>query len=237
MNPQLKAMLSIHPFAHVLSLIFLLLAVFGSMSLYSLLCIYIFTLLLLFAGKIHNQHMLFICVSGIPFLAGSILIWLMSRISNSSVASFSYSLITWLRIVVSAGIFQSYLLPIFMRPLYLKSYIKSLKLSGDIAILIVSAVLFIPEIKRRYSLVIDATKVQGNYKSGFRALFNLPYLLMPLVASLLDISVERASLWQQRGIIERYTSSDIVLTYNYTKSLSLTLTAFLAFMWSTGFVL
>jgi hypothetical protein len=161
----------------------------------------------------------------------------MSKISNSSVASFSYSLITWLRIVVSAGIFQSYLLPIFMRPLYLKSYIKSLKLSGDIAILIVSAVLFIPEIKRRYSLVIDATKVQGNYKSGFRALFNLPYLLMPLVASLLDISVERASLWQQRGIIERYTSSDIVFTYNYTKSLSLTLTAFLAFMWSTGFVL
>jgi len=120
-----------------------------------------------------------------------------------------YALYCWLRVVACGGALQFLFVPLIDHPAHLKDFLDRTGLRGSVGTLIVSSMVFIPETRRRLAQVVDARRAQGHTLAGLSGLRELPTLLMPLVASLLDSSVKRAEVWAHRGVLEKRANLDL----------------------------
>jgi len=126
----------------------------------------------------------------------------------------SYATFTWLRIVACGAVLQSLFIPLIDRPTELRRFLAKNGLSGTIGTLVITSVIFLPEVRRRLDRIIDARKANGFPVSGFSGLRQLPSLLMPLVSSLFESADKRAELWSHRGVLARERA--VIDTVAYT---------------------
>lgn len=159
----------------------------------------------------------FIAFATMPILIALLLVWGVimdpSDVPAPHRTGFAYALYFWLRVVVCGGALQFLLIPLIEHPANLKDFLDRTGLGGALGTLIISSLVFIPETRRRLAQVIDARRAQGHQVSGLNGLRALPTLLMPVVASLLESSVNRAEVWAHRGVLSRRNKLVIEDTY------------------------
>jgi len=197
-------MLLIHPNVRLVSAIGFMAAIIAAKSLISLNAVYILIFVSILATSCFRKHLSFVLLVTIPILLALIIVWEIilpkERIPVGYTSGMNYAFFNWLRIVAFGGTLQALLLPLVQHPTYLKVFLERNGLSKKGGALILASITFIPEVQRRMGRIIDARRAQGYVVSGFSALRQLPEVLMPLVASLLDSATKRAELWGHRGI-------------------------------------
>lgn len=224
-------MLSIHPFIRVCCAALLILGVFVTSDILMALLIYGFVLALICLSKAVKEHALFFVFFGLPFYLALLLIWVWAN-SDATVAgrsAFEHANLSWVRVLVSAGTVQFALLPLVNSPIHLTALMRRLSLPRSIALLIASAVLFIPEAHRRLRGILDARKAQGYETRGLRGLVNIPAALMPLVSTLMLSAIERGHFWQQRGLTELQHGATDHISYSVPRSVLLMIAVTLVF--------
>lgn len=199
-------MVQIHPIARLVTTISLLIATFLTAELGSLVLVYVLVLAAVVSTGVLLGHIRFVVFVGLPMLAALLLVWgiAMPQTSYSHAGGLVHAWVSWLRIVACGGILQALFLPLVERPQHLRNFLAATHMNGAPGMLLMTSVVFIPEVKRRLAHIIDARKAQGHDVRGFSGLRQLPGMLMPLVSSLLDSAVKRAELWSHRGVLDRY---------------------------------
>ena len=197
----------IHPVARLISAIEFVIAIIFASTLIPLVVVYLLVFLSILATGCFRQHLRFVLVVTAPILCALIVVWgaILSpdKVPPGHINGIGYAIFSWLRIVTFGGVLQALLLPLVEHPIDLKIFLERNGLSGSLGTLVLASVIFIPEVQRRMGRVVDARRAQGFVVSGFSGLRQLPEMLMPLVASLLDSASKRAELWSHRGLFLR----------------------------------
>jgi hypothetical protein len=197
-------------------MILILVAIFMASTLNAVIFTYGYILLLSAASNTVKYHLKYFVYVTAPLLLVLLALWGLVVPANQVPRPFdsgiAYATYTWLRILACGGAIQSLFMPLIESPSHLKDLFKKTGL-GSMGVLVTSAIIFLPELKRRLNLVMDARRAQGEGINGLVGVKNLPTLLMPLVSSLLDSSNKRAELWGHRGIMRINGPSEDV-TYN-----------------------
>lgn len=200
-------MLLLHPIARLVCALLFVAAIFAAKTLLAISLVYLAVLFVVIASHVGTNHLRFVAFVTLPLLLALVVVWGWVvdplQIPASHQSGFTYALFTWLRIVACGGALQFLFLPLIESPIQLKQFLERTGLSGSVGTLIVTSIVFLPEVRRRFLRIVDARKVQGNVVSGLRGLRELPTLLMPLVSSLLESATTRAELWSHRGILDR----------------------------------
>lgn len=211
-------MFRLHPIARLLSTLMVVVAVFASGNLAALGLVYVYVIVAVLAADVVISHAKFAVFISFPILLALLLVWGWAAnpatVPLPHTSGISYAIFCWLRIVACGGILQALFLPLVNRPSHLTTFLKTTGMSGAFGTLVVSAIVFIPEIKHRLDRIIDARRAQGHKMSGIRGVMQLPGMLMPLVSSLLDSATKRAELWNHRGVLDRYNRSTVEMSYS-----------------------
>lgn len=216
-------MLDIHPWARSASAAAIVAAAFLATSLRDLLFLYAMVLAASAVTGVLREHLGFVFRLASPLLAALLLVWGVwldaSRVPDPGVSGWVYAWTTWLRFVCCAGVLQVCFLPLLRSPLRLKEYLATCRLPNWFAVLMMGAVVLLPEVRRRFFRVVDARRAQGHALRGAAGIRQLPLIVMPLVSSMLDSAVQRAELWSHRGLL----TVDRTITERQTYSLANTL--------------
>jgi len=199
-------MLQVHPVVRLLASISLLIAVFLAAGPDALALVYMLVFTVVVATKGLVNHLRFILFVGGPLLLALLLVWgvVIPMAPTEHTHGLLHTSVYWLRIISCAGILQALFLPLIERPQHLRGFLTAIHMNGEIGLLIITSILFIPEVKRRLTYIVDARKAQGYDVQGITGLRQLPFMLMPLVSSLLDSATKRAELWAHRGVLRHY---------------------------------
>jgi energy-coupling factor transporter transmembrane protein EcfT len=205
----------VHPFARLITAAALLLAIFLAGGDKPLLLVYALVVVILMATRQMYAHCKFLLWIGGPILIALIVVWgiAIPSAEPDSLSSLSRVWVSWLRIVSCGGTLQALFLPLVEKPQHLRNFLAATKINGAIGMLLISSIVFIPEIRRRLTQLIDAHKAQGHEMSGLAGVRLLPHMLMPLISSLLDSSVRRAEFWEHRGVKHRFSLQTSTQTY------------------------
>jgi energy-coupling factor transporter transmembrane protein EcfT len=199
-------MLLLHPTARLAVAALVIAAIFIANTLAMVAILYAFVLAAVWTAQAGRGHFRFVTYIGLPLLAALLLVWGWAADARQIPLGFdsgiSYALFNWTRIAACAGVLQCLFLPLIEHPTHLKNFVVRTGLSGQCGTLIVTAIIFLPEVRRRLSGIIEARMAQGYAVTGFAGLRQLPAVLMPLVASLLDSATKRAEFWGHRGILQ-----------------------------------
>lgn len=200
-------MLAIHPWARLAGAISMLCAVFIAGSLYYLAGVYALVVIAVLAMRAGRDHLSFVLTLTTPLLLALLLVWGVlvapGDVPRPDFDGPTYAVFTWLRFVACGGVLQACFLPLIAKPQYLKSFFSACRLPASLSILLVAAIVFLPEVRRRLARIIDARRAQGHRLAGIEGLRELPSLIMPLVSSLLDSATRRAEFWSHRGVLTR----------------------------------
>lgn len=201
----LSEMLEVHPVGRLVAATSVSVAAFVLKKPEELLFCYALVAAGMLKAGILRQHLRFILIVSLPLLAALLLIWgvIVAPPPSYGMNGVSYATAAWLRIVVLGGAFQWLLLPLAERPMHFRAFLATLRVPATLGTLVVTPILFLPEVQRRIGRIVDARKAQGLSTSWFSGLRAMPGMLMPLVASLLESSIARAELWTHRGLLER----------------------------------
>ena len=196
-------MLSVHPWARTCAALLVIASVFLATRPIDQAITYALVLAAVCAAGLVRQHAQFLVTVGIPLLIALLVIWgyLVEPPSSNGQNRFDYVLLIWLRVAAAGGALQWMLLPLVEQPLHLRAFLSALRLSGSIGTLLVTPILFLPEVRRRLARIIDARKAQGLPTRGLAGLRAMPWMLMPLISSLIESSLARAELWSHRGLL------------------------------------
>jgi len=215
-------MMRVHPLAGLVCAVCLVVAVFIAKSVTALCLIYALVLLAVISTAVVRNHWRFVVFVTLPILLALLLVWGYvvepANVPATHTSGFSYAVFCWLRIVAVGGTLQVLLLPLVTQPAQLRRFLERTGMGGTVGILIVGSILFLPEVKRRLGIIIDARRAQGHVVSGIKGLWHLPSILMPLVASLLDSASKRAELWSHRGVLHRRIADSADLPYSPSQS-------------------
>jgi energy-coupling factor transporter transmembrane protein EcfT len=213
---DLARLLSIHPLVRAFSALLFSVAAFSTHRMLVLGAIYACLCVAIILARLARPHIRFIALVTAPLLIALMLVWgvIMGRSPVSGLSGYEYAVSTWARIVISGGAFQWLILPLANNPSRLRGFLASLGISGTLGTLIISPIIFLPEVRRRVNMIIDARKAQGHKVGGVTGLLALPTMLGPLVASLLDGAMARAELWEHRGLLS--ADKAMARTFDYS---------------------
>lgn len=192
-------MLTLHPFVRLLAPLALGSTAFWIQKLPAMTVLYAVVMAGLVGAKLWRQHLLFL-LSTVALLAALLLIWGWA-VQPGGIEGTQHALRLWLRICIIGGAFQWMFLPLVGAPLHLRMFMDDVRLPRWASLLLMTPVLFLPEIRRRIDRVVEARKAQGFPASGFAGLRALPAMISPLIASLLETSLGRAELWSHRNLL------------------------------------
>lgn len=216
-------MLRLHALIRLISVILIVVAVFLSESITTLLPLYALVLTAVLMSNVSANHLRFVFFITTPLLIALLLVWgwliEAGQVPYPHQSGIHYAFFLWLRVVACGGMLQCLFAPLIEQPAYLKSFLERIGSGVALSTLILSAITFLPEIRRRVNRIIDARRAQGHSLRGLKGLIELPALLMPLVSSLLDSAVQRAELWSHRGILEKDHSTSQEIDYSLPLSM------------------
>lgn len=224
-------MIEIHPYARLLSATLIAVAAFSTYRLGIIAGAYCALGAGLFLAGLVRQHLRYVALVTGPILVTLLVVWgLIAKAAPvSGVSGIEFALVTWLRISITGGAFQWLVLPLTERPILLRGFLDTLGIRGAFATMIISPIIFVPEVRRRFLMIVDARKAQGHRATGFSGLLSIPTMLGPLVASLLDGAIERAELWEHRNLLSADSRTLPKIGYSLAQSmmaLTVALTAF-----------
>jgi energy-coupling factor transporter transmembrane protein EcfT len=216
-------MLTIHPWARLAVAGLLIAAVFLADQLATVAIVYAAVVVVVLMTGTIKSHIQFVTFVSLPLLVALIVVWQFAvdpgKVPPPHSDGLTYALFMWLRVIASGGVLQSLFLPLVERPAHLRTFLHKTGLSGSFGTLVVTSIVFLPEVRRRLERIVDARKAQGYTVSGIGGLIALPALMMPLVSSLLDSATIRAELWSHRGILERKPVASNLSSYSIVLSL------------------
>jgi len=176
-------------------------------SLPALVWVYSMVLLLVLLVSVAAEHLRFVAKLSLPLLVMLAVIWGIvldqAQVPRPGFTGWQYAVFTWLRLVACAAALQACFLPLLRSPGHLRAFIAAWRLPRSLAVLILGALVFLPEVQRRLGRVVDARRAQGFRVSGLQGLRDSPRLVTPLVSSLLSSAVLRAEFWGHRDILGR----------------------------------
>jgi len=211
-------MLSVDPIIRLVSAMLIVVTIFLTKSVLGLLLIYSLVLILLLSSRVILNHFRFVFYVTMPMLLALIILWGLiidnRQIPLSNVSGIEYALFLWLRILSWGGVLQFLFLPLVEMPSHLNEFLRRAGLSGSFGTLIIASIIFLPEMRRRLSQIVDARRAQGIPLRGLKGVKDIPTLLMPLIASLLDSAAKRSELWSHRGILETVRGSEVDFFYS-----------------------
>lgn len=200
-------MLRLHPVVRLFAVLLTIAAALLAGSLNGLAAVVLVVTAAVVISGVGTSFLRFVGLATAPILLALWLIWGYfmppGKVPAPHGTGAEYAVFLWLRVVICGGALQFLFVPLLAHPTHMKDFLDRTGLRGSLGTLIMSSMVFIPETGRRLAQVIDARRAQGRKLSGLRGLRELPTLLMPLVASLLDSSVKRAELWAHRGVLDR----------------------------------
>jgi energy-coupling factor transporter transmembrane protein EcfT len=215
-------MLLVHPFARLATATLFLVAIFAARSLLPLSLVYLVVLIAVWSARAIRSHVVFVIFVTSPILVALVILWAWvispSLVPSPHEGGVSFALFTWMRVTACGGAVQYLFAPLMANPIYLKAFLERTGLTGTFGTLIVSSIVFLPEIRRRFLRLVDARRSQGYRVSGLRALREVPILLMPLVSSLLVSATARAELWSHRRLLEVPRGSHLDQCYGFSVS-------------------
>lgn len=185
-----------------------------------------------YLGGVADRFLRFIAIVMLPFaiILGSVWVGLMGAppgvpMGTDRLAALQYITLIILRLAVCSGLFQVLLLSI--TPEELLAALRRLGLSDDFTIMGLSTIALIPELTLRADQVLTARLARGLFgRQGLpNRVLQLPYILTPLVSWTLRSALQRAELWEHRGLIEKLRCLPCTATYSVHSSLVLTLLA------------
>jgi energy-coupling factor transporter transmembrane protein EcfT len=226
----LLQLIDVHPYSRLLSAMLIAVAAFSTYRLGLIAGVYcVLGVGLCFAG-LAQQHLRYVAMVTGPILVAPLVVWgLIAKAAPvSGVSGVEYALVTWLRISITGGAFQWLVLPLTERPILLRGFLDKLGIKGALATMIITPIIFVPEVRRRFLIIVDARKAQGHRASGLAGLLAIPTMLGPLVASLLDGALARAELWEHRDLLNADTQTLPKITYSSAHSAMLLTGALIA---------
>lgn len=220
-------MLTVHPIGRLAAALLIMASAFVVRQPESLLVVYCLVFAGVVGARLVRQHSRFVIIITLPLLAILLILWglIASPPAAEHMTGVRYALAAWLRIVVLGSTFQWLLLPLAERPLHFRAFLAALRLPGSVGTLLITPILFLPEIRRRMERIVDARKAQGLPAMGFAGLLALPGIMTPLVSSLLESSLARSELWTHRRLLDRDPSAWSQMNYDRILSLCVTLVA------------
>jgi energy-coupling factor transporter transmembrane protein EcfT len=227
-------MLRLHPVARLLAVLLISAAALLGGSLNGLAPAVIVVIIAVSISGAATSFLRFVGIAAAPILLALCLVWGYfmppGNVPAPHGTGVQYAIFLWLRVVICGGAFQFLFVPLLAHPAHMKDFLDRTGSRGSLGTLIMSSIVFIPETVRRLRQVIDARRAQGRKLSGLSGLREVPALLMPLVASLLDSSVKRAELWAHRGVLVRQDRLGLEgADYSYGQGLAAIATALGAF--------
>ena len=202
----------IHPYTRILLFFIIGAGIFlVKTSLYFIALYAVILLPLLVLQKALKVHFYFIIFGVLPFYLSSIFLY---RFISTKTLSWNDLHFFVLRTMVLISLVQV----IFSQSKEeLIFTLKKWKLNTNTIILIISSATLLEDIKRRSELIIEARFARGYV--GRRTLWNtiiqIPFVLLPLVISILKTADQRAENWQQRNITELISGYQITIKYSY----------------------
>ena len=199
-------MLRLHPVARLLAVLLTIAAALLADSLNGLAPALLVVATAVTMSGAGSSFMRFVGLATAPILLALLLVWGYfmgpGKVPAPHGTGVEFAVFLWLRVVICGGALQFMFIPLLSHPTHLKDFLDRTGLHGSLGTLITSSLIFIPETSRRLAQVIDARRAQGHNLSGIKGLREVPMLLTPLVASLLDSSVKRAEVWAHRGVLD-----------------------------------
>jgi hypothetical protein len=213
---DLAKLLNVHPLARAVSALLFSVAAFSTHRLPVLATIYAWLFIAILWADLVRPHTRFVAFVTAPLLVALLIVWgvILGKSPVSGMSGYDYAAATWARLVICGGAFQWLILPLVNNPSRLQGFLASLGISRTLGTLIISPIIFLPEVRRRLNMIVDARKAQGHKVSGIAGLLAIPAMLGPLVASLLDGAMARAELWEHRGLLS--SEKTIVQTFDYS---------------------
>jgi energy-coupling factor transport system permease protein len=144
-------------------------------------------------------------------------------------AALEYALLIILRLAVCSGLFQITLLSI--APEKLLPTLRALRLPEELAVMVLSTLIILPELKLRADQVLTARLARGLFGNPTlpNKLRQVPHMLGPLVSWTLRSALQRAETWEHRAIMDRLYSLPFRIRYSGISSLLVTLASVVFF--------
>ncbi|MEA3044666.1 MAG: hypothetical protein QOH47_2504 [Sphingomonadales bacterium] len=194
-------MLALHPIIRLAATLILCVAAFLVDRAASALCLYAIVAAGAAVAGVARPHLRFLLAT-LPLLAALLVIWALAAPPAAGWRSgVEVAFLFWIRICILSGSFQWLLLPLVEAPLHLKAFLAHLRLPAWATLLLITPIVFLPEVRRRIDRVVEARKAQGLPATGLRGLRALPEMMSPLVASMLEGALGRSELWSHRNLI------------------------------------
>jgi energy-coupling factor transporter transmembrane protein EcfT len=207
-------MLALHPIVRIAVATMTCVAAFLVREVQSGLLLYVVVVVGVATAGVVGPHLRFLAAS-LPLLASLLVVWGFAAPPFGDVrAGLELALLYWLRICVLGGALQWLLLPLVKAPRHLRAFLARLGLPTWATLLLITPIVFLPEVRRRIERVVEARKAQGLSTRGLKGLRALPALISPLMASLLEAALGRSELWSHRNLLAARVKDDASMTYS-----------------------
>jgi energy-coupling factor transporter transmembrane protein EcfT len=198
-------MVELEPRARLVSALLLLVAALAAQSLTAALVVYGAALVAVVRMGVVRSHSRFVGLAALPLLVALLVLWGWLMPANHPArysSGVTYALAGWLKIVSCGAVIQALMIPLINQPAELHRFLQETRIPAVLAQVLVTAVIFIPEVGRRLNRLTDARAAQGFPNDILARISSLPRLLSPLVSSLIDTATRRAEFWSHRGVLE-----------------------------------
>lgn len=203
--------IGIHPFTRIV--LFLLLGTgifFVENPLYFIILYTIILLPLIIIQKAIKTHLYFIAFGMLPFYLSYIFLY---RYITENMTWRELHFFT-MRTMVIISLVQVIFTLVGEELIF---SLKKWRIKNDTIILIISSVTLLEDIKRRSDIIINARFARGyiSKRTWWNKIVQMPYILVPLIISILKTAELKAVNWQQRNIIELISSYQVSIKYSY----------------------
>ncbi len=173
-----------------------------------------------------RQFLRFLMLVMVPFALVLTVVWVGvmgappgTAIGTDRSAAVHYTLLIVLRLAVCSGLFQVLVLSI--PPEELLATLRRARLPDDLAIMVLSTLAIIPELKLRADQVLTARLARGLFgKPTLRSrVLQFPQMLVPLASWTLRSALQRAESWAHRDLVGRLCSLPSTAHYSLISSL------------------
>lgn len=165
---------------------------------------------MLFFGGVWRQHARFVLAVVLPICLALLFVWgfLVGAPPGDAVGSsprngYHFAALVALRLAVLGGIMQLSLLTIASEDL--AQTLTGWGVRGEGLVIVIGAFALLPELRLRADQVLTARYARGFVRKS--TMLNrgrqFPHLLRPLFAWALRSAIQRAELWEQRGLVAR----------------------------------
>lgn len=187
-------------------------------------------------ADVKRQFLRFLVAIMLPLALALITVWVGvvgappgTPIGADRSAALEYTLLVVLRLAVCSGVFQITLLSI--PPEELLPTLRALRLPEELAIMVLSTLIVLPELRLRADQVLTARLARGLLGTPTlrNKLWQLPRILGPLVSWTLRSALQRAETWEQRGLLDRWSFLPFRVRYSRISSLLVTVLSGLYF--------